>query len=251
MQLIPPNQKSNLANDRLLLPEIKSENQSNFETKRPKRRKSILDNLDKILFCISVIYLILILFWLSSKNKITLPWQSPTVTEITSKSILKISNSDAQFIKYMSQSLTAIERKIAAKQEQENRQLQSENSRSKVKIIEKIERVYIPVAANPEIDSERRLSVPKPPPIKGKNSLFSRSSTQETAANNTVTHVLVGLFESGNSSVALFSINGITKRIKIGQEIGRSGWTFIGAADREAKISRHGKVRHLATGEEI
>ena len=184
-----------------------------------------------------------------------LPWQSKTGDETTINHNLKISNSDRQFINYIRQSLAAIDRKIEAQKQQKKGRSLTPIARPTVKIIEKIERVYIPVNAPLEENSTNRLSVPKPPPLNPNNSLFSQQrstiETLPTVIEQGTNHVLVGLLESGNSSVALFKINGVTQRVKIGQQIGRSGWILIGASNREAKISRHGKVRRLSTGEEI
>lgn len=255
MQLIPPNNEGNLANNKLLLSEINSKNKPKFDRQGLTISKGILNNLDKILFAIGSMYLILVFNWWVNKNKITLPWQSQFVAETRRETNLKIANSDERFINYMNESLAAIDRKIEAKKQQTKARLQSHVQQTKVKIIEKIERVYIPVKTPLGQHSATRLIVPKPPPLKGTTSFFSKqTATRKTVATtfeSDVSHVLVGLFESGNSSVALFSINGITQRIKIGQEIGRSGWTLIGAANREAKISRNGRVRRISTGEKI
>ena len=256
MQLIPRKQQSNLADDRLVLPNSKDKNQTKFNCHNKNINKVILDNLDKIIFAIASIYLIIILSWLVNKKTSTIPKLNATSAKMTSIPKQEISNSDAQFIKYMSQSLAAIERKIEVKKQQQEKQLQSLSNEGKVKIIEKIERVYIPVEDRLESDPGNRLNVPKPPPIKGKknrsyNGSIPIAAALPSAIETEGNYTLVGLFESANSSIALFSINGVTQRIKINQEIGRSGWTLIGIENRTAKISRYGRVRNLSTGEEI
>ncbi len=256
MQLIPPNQASKVANNKLLLPQTKSNTKINFNRQNPEIGNGIVDDLDKISFAIGIIYLLLVLSWWQNQNTFKLPWQSQNGKETINQN-LKISNSDAKFINYMGKSLAAIDRKIEAKKQSKNEGLQLQNNQTKVRIIEKIERVYIPVQAPFEQHSPNRLSVPKPPPIKNKNNLFSQQkiSTVETlptvVVDTGIPHVLVGLFESGNGSVALFSINGVTQRVKIGQQIGKSGWTLVDAVNRTAKISRYGRVRHISTGEQI
>ena len=74
MQLIPPNNESNLGNNKLLLSEINSKNKPNFDRQGRTISKGILNNLDKILFAIGSMYLILVLNWWVNRNKITLPW---------------------------------------------------------------------------------------------------------------------------------------------------------------------------------
>lgn len=243
--IIPPSNNDRKASEpQLLLPEGKSDSKIKFE--RP-----ILKHLDKILFATSSIYLIIVIFWLANKNTLKSPWRSQNTNETIIKTNQNISKSDAEFIKYMSKSLAAIERRKKTAKKQTNETIKT----AQTKIIE---RIYIPVSVAEETASQpnnsNRLRVPTPPPIKGKPTLFPAQTSSEeiaTIKESNDRHVLVGLLELGENSVALFSINGDTRRIKIGQKIGQSGWTLIGAANRVAKISRNGKIRSISTGEEI
>ena len=243
--IIPPSNGHNSSKPKLLLPEATTNSKIRFS-------RHILKNLDKILFATGSIYLIIVIFCLANKNTLKLPWISQSRNETKIEQDLKISNSDAKFINYMSKSLIAIERKIAAKK--------AEVARKDPKQTKIVERIYIPVSAAENHPSQEnhtnRLNVPAPPPISGKPRLFppqTSSVSRQTASikESNVSHVLVGLLELGDNSVALFSINGDTHRIKIGQKIGKSGWVLIGAVDRQAKISRYGKIRLISTGEEI
>lgn len=249
MELIPPSSDRNTSEPKLLLPEAKRDLQT-------PTTPFILKNLDKILFATSSIYLIVVIFWLVNKSTIKLPWLAQNAAETKSKPEPKKSQYDAEFIKYMRESIAAIERKKAELKPK----IATKPTETKI-----IERIYIPVSATAEKilpqknNSENRLSVPAPPPIKGKPRLFptqtpARKTTQlkpEPVKESQVSHVLVGLLESGTNSVALFSIEGDTRRFKIGQKIGQSGWTLIGAANRVAKISRNGKIRYISAGEKI
>ena len=62
---------------------------------------------------------------------------------------------------------------------------------------------------------------------------------------------LVGLLDLGDSSAALFEIRGSTKRIKVGEAIGSSGWLLVAVANQEAIIRRNGEVRSIYVGQQI
>ena len=65
------------------------------------------------------------------------------------------------------------------------------------------------------------------------------------------THILEGLLELGNKSAALFKIEGVTRRVNIGESIGSSGWTLVDVANGEAVIRRNGEVRSIYTGQKF
>ena len=48
------------------------------------------------------------------------------------------------------------------------------------------------------------------------------------------THTLEGLLELGDKSAALFKVDGVTRRIDIGESIGSSGWTLVEVSKGEA-----------------
>jgi len=64
-------------------------------------------------------------------------------------------------------------------------------------------------------------------------------------------HILEGLLELGNKSAALFKIDGITRRVDMGESIGSSGWTLVDVANGEAVIRRNGEVRSVYTGQKF
>jgi hypothetical protein len=64
-------------------------------------------------------------------------------------------------------------------------------------------------------------------------------------------HVLVGIMELGDRSAGLFEINGVARRIRIGQTIGSSGWTLVEVKDGEAIIRRNGEVRSIFVGQKF
>ena len=66
-------------------------------------------------------------------------------------------------------------------------------------------------------------------------------------------HALVGLIklETPERSAALFSINGVTQRFKVGEAIGTSGWTLVSVNNNEAIIRRNGEVRSVYIGQQF
>lgn len=64
-------------------------------------------------------------------------------------------------------------------------------------------------------------------------------------------NTLEGLLESGNKSVALFQVDGVTRRIKIGEGIGSSGWTLVDVSNGEAVVRRNGEVRSIYAGQKL
>jgi len=75
------------------------------------------------------------------------------------------------------------------------------------------------------------------------------ASTVSTADVTAPSHTLEKLFELGNKSAALFKIDGVTRRVEVGEAIGASGWTLVKLAKGEATIRRNGEVRSIYTGQ--
>ncbi|RUT06646.1 hypothetical protein DSM106972_029030 [Dulcicalothrix desertica PCC 7102] len=69
------------------------------------------------------------------------------------------------------------------------------------------------------------------------------------APTNPISHTLEGLLELGDKSAALFKVNGVTRRIEIGEAIGASGWTLVEVTNGEAVIRRNGEVRSIYAGQ--
>ncbi|GAB4293166.1 MAG: hypothetical protein Fur0025_29320 [Oscillatoriaceae cyanobacterium] len=70
-----------------------------------------------------------------------------------------------------------------------------------------------------------------------------------TPSSPEVTHVLIGILELGDRSAALFEVNGVSRRVKVGENIGSSGWTLVEVKNREAVIRRNGEVRSISVGQ--
>ncbi|MBL1202896.1 MAG: hypothetical protein FWK04_28465 [Nostoc sp. GBBB01] len=72
-----------------------------------------------------------------------------------------------------------------------------------------------------------------------------------TAIAETPSSTLEGLLELGNKSAALFKIDGVTRRINMGETIGSSGWTLVDVSNGEAVIRRNGEVRSIYAGQKL
>lgn len=104
-------------------------------------------------------------------------------------------------------------------------------------------------------------SVPKPeaaPPLPDRPAETVASAQTETAptagptsSQSGAVHTLVGIIEVGERSVALFEIDGASRRINIGESIGSSGWTLGEIKNKEAVIRRNGEVRSIYVGQSI
>ena len=62
---------------------------------------------------------------------------------------------------------------------------------------------------------------------------------------------LEGILESGDKSVALFNIDGTTRGINLGENIGDTGWILIEVSNGEAIIRRHGEEKSIYAGQKL
>ncbi|WP_375453077.1 hypothetical protein [uncultured Nostoc sp.] len=72
-----------------------------------------------------------------------------------------------------------------------------------------------------------------------------------TAIADAPSDTLEGLLELGNKSAALFKIDGVTRRVNMGESIGSSGWTLVDVSNGEAVIRRNGEVRSIYAGQKL
>jgi hypothetical protein len=71
------------------------------------------------------------------------------------------------------------------------------------------------------------------------------------SAATVANHTLEGLMELGEKSVALFQIEGVTRRVNMGESIGISGWTLVDVSNGEAIVRRNGEVRSIFAGQRL
>ncbi|MEH1968645.1 hypothetical protein [Nostoc sp.] len=118
-----------------------------------------------------------------------------------------------------------------------------------------------PVAAKTAPISVRQTPKPLPalPVVPLRAALAPESEptiTQEqvyppTAIAEAPSNTLEGLLELGNKSAALFKVDGVTRRINMGESIGSSGWTLVDVSNGEAVIRRNGEVRSIYAGQKL
>jgi hypothetical protein len=102
-------------------------------------------------------------------------------------------------------------------------------------------------AAPPKLATATDPTPAATPSLPPKNQeVASTVTTPDVAAPS---YTLEKLFELGNKSAALFKIDGVTRRVEVGEAIGASGWTLVEVAKREATIRRNGEVRSIYTGQ--
>lgn len=248
------------------------------KSKSPSEGGKPRSYLDKILFVIACSSLLAVVIWLISEERLKIPvawnWaQNPSEL---------VSESDAEFIEYMERSLDVIDRKAQLEQPSSVATLPSNNTPAgnvpppSTQTPTVLERIYIPVypanpsspesaatPASPEATSPSPAQpspttaqatpepspIPPPPPATVIPSVPVETAPPPSAP--VVKHTLVGLLELGERSAALFNIDGVTQRIRIGEPIGGSGWTLVSVANQKAVIRRNGEVRSIFVGQSL
>ncbi len=225
-------------------------------------------HLDKILFGIGFTYLILVSGLLASQNRLVLPGVTRTQT-IDSLTKIPSFNEDAKFISYLQQSLKIIEQK-----DNSPTQLNSQSSAPSnvlplsIQTIKNtppptnptvIERIYIPVyptQTSPKTPyvptfSQPTVTIPNPTvsPLLIPAKVVIPKSNIAPLITRTTPYNLVGVLDFGDRSSALFTENGLTQRIELGERIGSSGWTLTGIENQKAILFRQGKTRYLEVGQ--
>lgn len=186
----------------------------------------MLLKLDKILFILSCTYLLSVIGWVWSRNLST---QKP--------------DHDLEFIAYIHDALVKIERQQPLEPLTEAIAQQPEVTTSK-----EWERVYIPMYQPPKIITQAPPPVsevipPPPPPVVAPEPVFS--SVPSESLNCT----LVGLLQSEQGAIALFSRDGLTERVEIGQEIVGTGWILQDIVDNHALVQQNNQVKTIFVGQ--
>ncbi len=271
--------------------------------KRNKKPIGVKDNLDKILFLLSAIYLIFVGAWFFKSNKL-----AASVTD--SNSVTKtVVNEDLIITKNNDNSPSNIEKNIEInpKTSSDSQQVsspmieQNNNGISSLLLSQNTvnnEQQIIPLNSlltntNSNELNQINSSFPQPikvpiPPRLNNNTRTNNSNKsnnpkittfakvnslpvlntnsnsqnmQQNSVNPTMTtafntvntgqnNTLVGLIQLENqSSIALFKINDLTAKVKIGEEIGVSGWVLINADEKEAVISQNDQIIRLTVGD--
>jgi hypothetical protein len=115
----------------------------------------------------------------------------------------------------------------------------------------------LPQSAKPSPSAVAPKAKPSAPPIPQTvaaappPSTASESPQTPQSSASVVQHTLMGLMDSTEFPAALFEVNGVTKRFKVGEAIGSSGWTLVSVNNGEAMIRRNGEVRSIYPGQKF
>ena len=105
------------------------------------------------------------------------------------------------------------------------------------------------VESEPETETEtptQPVSLPPPIPVK-----IPAIETVVPSEIKVPINTLVGILELGERSAALFEIDGVARRIYVGENIGGSGWTLVEVVNQEAVVRRNGEVRSVFVGQQF
>ena len=108
-----------------------------------------------------------------------------------------------------------------------------------------------PLAASPSSSDSPQ------PKISARETEAAPATTAQPAAPTAGTasiaaaHTLVGILELGDRSAALFEVDGVARRIYVGESIGASGWTLAEIKNQEAVIRKGGDVRSVFVGQKF
>lgn len=206
--------------------------------------------LGKILFALACSYCLFVLWWLFGHQG------SKFLTALTGGKQIVLTKSDVQFIDYMERSLDSIDRKIEAKKLDRGEDgivyvPMYTPSTPQSQIANNSLPSSIPNIAQPEPPTPQALKIPAPPPLPAPTPIPDDSSSIEVATNiKPIKHTLIGILELGeDQSAALVKVQGKTRRVWLGKEIGNSGWILDSIENQNAKISSHGQVRSISVGE--
>ncbi len=100
---------------------------------------------------------------------------------------------------------------------------------------------------------QSREVVPESSPVPPPPAVTETPVEQPTIANQApaTVHTLVGILELGDRSAALFEINGVARRIYVGETVGASGWSLVEVVNQEAVIRRNGEVKTIFVGQQF
>jgi len=105
-----------------------------------------------------------------------------------------------------------------------------------------------PAAVNPQ---PLRVAPPQLPTVVSSAPVKEIKDVPQQVSAPSYSAQLEGLLELGNKSVALFKVDGISRRINLGENIGATGWTLVEVSNGEAIVRRNGEVRSIYTGQKL
>ncbi len=105
-----------------------------------------------------------------------------------------------------------------------------------------------PEPAPPPATTAREIPQPQLPQTTAAVEATPSASSPAPAAT---VHTLVGILELGERSAALFEVNGVARRVYVGENVAGSGWTLVEVANQEAIIRRNGEVITIYVGQQF
>ncbi|TAE51162.1 MAG: hypothetical protein EAZ88_18810 [Oscillatoriales cyanobacterium] len=90
-----------------------------------------------------------------------------------------------------------------------------------------------------------------PAPAAGQSAPAPQQSAAAVTGAPASAQTLVGILELGDRSAALFEVDGVARRIYVGESIGASGWTLAEIKNQEAVIRKGGDVRSVFVGQKF
>ncbi|MEA5496977.1 hypothetical protein [Limnoraphis robusta] len=94
-------------------------------------------------------------------------------------------------------------------------------------------------------------TAPEPAPAPTAEEQPSETAAATTNPTQGSIHTLVGILELGDRSAALFEVNGVARRVYVGESIAASGWTLVEVVNQEAVIRRNGEVLTIYVGQQF
>ncbi|MEP6518576.1 hypothetical protein [Microcoleus vaginatus] len=103
----------------------------------------------------------------------------------------------------------------------------------------------------PKILARETEPAPAPSAAAQQSAPAPEQSAPAVSSAPTSAHTLVGILELGDRSAALFEVDGVARRIYVGESIGASGWTLAEIKNQEAVIRKGGDVRSVFVGQKF
>lgn len=218
-------------------------------------RHGLSTSIDKLLLALACTSLVVTgVIWLVLQGRWPLQTASVVATAPTATTEPEVSAADREFLDYVQRSLDVIDDKAEISRQTATA---AQNGLPPVAVAGSpstpatLERVYIPVYQPPQMTGV----TPSQPSSGGAQAPTALPTVPVTpsqvaaaplpAPTPVVTHQLIGVLELGDRSAALFSFNGATQRVQVGESIGSSGWTLVSVNGSEAVIRRNGEVRSV------
>lgn len=258
-----------------------SSHQAQLSGQQNQNNSAVTKHLGKIFLLLSSSYFIFIACWLAGHDYYGKIFPFSALRSILNFPESKVSTADLQFIDYLKRSLSNIELQQNSLLSDLNNK--SENSEVVYVPVYNIDNNNSALSeyslSSSDIDSPLPVPIIPPPPpnkiplsnpttsvhhnksnesAKSKLPAIPQSSavtenkiSSSTDPSSVKSHTLIGIFELGKRSAALFKVDGVTKRIWVGDKLDNGGWILESVANQKAKISRQGETRSLSVGEKF